>query len=213
MDAARGPDGGNANKVVKLRSQHDNCRVRRVGAAPRTSDTGRVIEDRRTQWTRVTMAALGLIAAVAAVMCVIKAGDAASTGNSGPRTVVATIGPQTPRAAAQDDDRGAEVPVRVEANPMAAAQPKVDLRQIVYTIAGNQRADDPVTVVYADETGALRTVENVTLPWTMTIIPNLPVKYVTANSRGSQLNCWITDAGGATVVSQTNYGISTTCNR
>jgi hypothetical protein len=170
-----------------------------------------VNEDRRIQWTRVTMAVLGLISAVAAVMFVIKAGDAAST-SSGPRTVVATIGPASP-AVAQDAERGAEVPVRVEANPLAAAQPKVDLREIVYTIAGNQRPNDPVTVVYADETGALRTVENVTLPWTMSIIPNLPVKYVTANSRGSQLNCWITDAGGATVVSQTDYGISTTCNR
>ncbi len=154
------------------------------------------------------MAVLGLISAVASVMFVIKAGDAASTGAGGPRTVVATIDPASPR-----DERGAEVPVRVEANPMAAVQPKTDLRQIVYTIAGNQRPNDPVTVVYADETGALRTVENVTLPWTMTIVPNLPVKYVTANSRGSQLNCWITDAGGATVVSQTDYGISTTCNR
>jgi hypothetical protein len=47
----------------------------------------------------------------------------------------------------------------------------------------------------------------------MTMIPNLPVNYVTANSRGSQLNCWITDAAGATVVSQTDFGISTTCNR
>jgi len=47
----------------------------------------------------------------------------------------------------------------------------------------------------------------------MTIVPNLPVNYVTANSHGSQLNCWITDAAGATVVSQTDYGTSTTCNR
>jgi hypothetical protein len=36
---------------------------------------------------------------------------------------------------------------------------------------------------------------------------------VTANSHGSQLNCWISDAGGKTVVAQTDYGISTTCNR
>jgi hypothetical protein len=89
----------------------------------------------------------------------------------------------------------------------------MDLRQITYTVAGNQRPNEPVTVVYADETGALRTVENATLPWTMTIIANLPVNYVTANSRGSQLNCWITDAGGATVVSQTDFSTSTTCNR
>ena len=177
------------------------------------SHTGLVIEDRRTLWTRVTLTVLGLVAAVAAVMCVVKAGDAATAGGGSPRKVVATVGPMTPQAIPQDSDRGAEVPVRVQANPMAASQPTLDLRQIVYTIAGNQRPNDPVTVVYADETGALRTVENVTLPWSMTVVPNLPVKYVTANSRGSQLNCWITDAGGATVVSQTDYGISTTCNR
>lgn len=38
---------------------------------------------------------------------------------------------------------------------MAAAQPQVDLREVVYTVAGNQRPDDPVTVIYADETGTL----------------------------------------------------------
>ena len=155
------------------------------------------------------MTVLGVMAALAAVMCVVKAGEAATSGHSSPRTVVATVGPHADAQA----ERGAEVPVRVEADPMAASQPKVDLRQIVYTIDGNQRPHDPVTVVYADETGALRTVENVTLPWSMTLIPDLPVKYVTANSHGSQLNCWITDAGGATVVSETDYGISTTCNR
>jgi hypothetical protein len=47
----------------------------------------------------------------------------------------------------------------------------------------------------------------------MTVVPDLPVNYVTANSRGSQLNCWITDAGGNAVVSQTDYGTFTTCNR
>lgn len=166
------------------------------------------------------MTVLGLTAAAAAVMCVIKAGGAATAGDtqSTHRTVIATVGPQTPHAQPQAvtvtmPPGGLEVPVRVEADPMAAAQPALDLRQIVYTVDGNQRPDDPVTVVYADETGALQTVENVTLPWTMTIVPTLPVKYVTANSRGSQLNCWITDAGGATVVSETDYGVSTTCNR
>jgi hypothetical protein len=106
-----------------------------------------------------------------------------------------------------------EVPVRMQSSPMAAAQPTIDLRQITYTVDGNQRPNEPVTVVYADETGALRTVDNVMLPWTMTIVATLPVNYVTANGRGSQLNCWITDAGGATVVSETDFGTSTTCNR
>lgn len=156
------------------------------------------------------VAALGLTAAAAATMFVIKVGGAASTDSgSTPRTVIATVGPSTPHAVPQANS--VEVPVRIDSR--SAAQPAVDLRQIVYTISGNQRPDDPVTVVYADETGALVTVENVTLPWTMSVIPNLPVNYVTANSHGSQLNCWITDAGGKTVVSQTDYGTFTTCNR
>jgi hypothetical protein len=53
----------------------------------------------------------------------------------------------------------------------------------------------------------------VTLPWSLTLTPTLPVNYVTANSRGSQLNCWITDVAGATVAADTAFGISTTCNR
>lgn len=161
---------------------------------------------------------LGLAAAGAATMSVITAGGGATaTDHAGTRTVIATPGADTPHAAPQAVTvtvaPGAlpEVPVRIDAGA-PGSRPRVDLRQIVYTIAGNQRPDDPVTVVYADETGALRTVQNVTLPWTMTLIPDLPVNYVTANSRGSQLNCWITDAGGGTVVSQTTFSPSTTCN-
>ena len=157
------------------------------------------------------MAALGVAAAAAATMCVVTITGSPDTTSGTPRTVVATVGPGTPHAKPQAVTVTAEVPVRIESR--SAAQPQLDLRQIVYTIAGNQRPNDPVTVVYADETGALRTVENVTLPWTMTVIPDLPVNYVTANSRGSQLNCWITDAAGQTAVSQTDYGTSTTCNR
>jgi hypothetical protein len=162
------------------------------------------------------MAALSVTAAGAIAVGVI--GDGGSGRSStAVRTVVATAGPDTPRAVPQavTVTASAEVPVRLDSESAAKslAQPRLDLRQIVYTIAGNQRPDDPVTVVYADETGSLRTVENVTLPWTMTIVPNLPINYITANSRGSQLNCWITDAAGTTVVSQTDYGTFTTCNR
>nr|WP_255496924.1 MULTISPECIES: MmpS family transport accessory protein [unclassified Mycolicibacterium] len=93
------------------------------------------------------------------------------------------------------------------------AQTTVDSALVVYTVAGNQRPDDPVTITYADETGALRTVENASLPWRLTVVPTVPVNYVTASSNGSQLNCWITDAGGATVAAQTDNMISATCNR
>jgi hypothetical protein len=163
----------------------------------------------RTGWPRLAMAVIGLLGITAATMFVIKAGGAATTTDpdSPPptRTVIATLAPNTPHASA-------EIPVRVEA-VTPAARVRMDLRQIVYTIAGNQRHNDPVTVVYADETGEMHTVENVTLPWTLAVTPDVPVNYVTANSGGSQLNCWITDVSGATVASDTRYGISTTCNR
>ena len=168
------------------------------------------------------MAVLGLASAVAATMCVIKAGGAAIaaeiTGNTANthRTVVATIGAATPKSAPQAITVTAgpapEIPVRLQTNAAGAAAPQ-DLREIVYTVAGNQRPDDPVTVVYADETGTLQTLHNVTLPWSMSLIPSVPVNYVTANSGGSQLNCWITDAGGSTVARQTDFGTSATCNR
>lgn len=159
---------------------------------------------------------LAVAAAAAGTMCFIKVGEEMNADDAGStlRTVVATVGPGTPHAKPQAvtvTAAPAEIPVRIESR--SAVQPQVDLRQIVYTIAGNQRPNDPVTVVYADETGTLRTVENVTLPWTMTVVPDLPVNYVTANSRGSQLNCWISDASGKAVVSQTDFGTFTTCNR
>ena len=168
-----------------------------------------------TAWPSVALTAIGMLATAIATSLVIQTGGSATTVDTAAdpaptpkRTVVATAGPV---AAAP----GAEVPVLVTATAQACvqqAQPQIDSREFVYTIAGNQRPDDPVTVVYADETGALRVAENVTLPWTLTVVPTLPVTYVTANSTGSQLNCWITDASGATVVSQTRFSPSTTCN-
>lgn len=152
------------------------------------------------------------------------AGQGAGIGDSHtPRTVIATIGTETPTAPAASAvpqavtvtaDRAAELerPVQIPA-PVAAAQPQVDLREVVYTVSGNQRPDDPVTVIYADETGTLQTLDDVTLPWTLTMTPALPVNYVYAKSRGSQLNCWITDAAGATVAARTDYTPTTSCNR
>lgn len=162
---------------------------------------------------------MGLATTAVAAVWIVNAGVGVTDGQgrSVHRTVIATVSPVPLEPPLEQQPINpmdvVEVPVRVEASPMAAAQPMTDLREITYTIDGNQRPNDPVTVVYADETGALRTVENVTLPWTTTIIATLPVNYVTANSRGSQLNCWITDASGASVVSQTDFATYTTCNR
>ena len=143
--------------------------MRRVRALAGPPHTGRVNEDRRARWPRVTIPALGLATTAVAALCIVNAGLAATGGESASmhRTVIATVSPQ-PMDPPQDPPLGpqpvnpmdvVEVPVLVDANPLAAAQPRMDLRQITYTIAGNQRPNEPVTVVYADETGALRTVE------------------------------------------------------
>lgn len=163
---------------------------------------------------RVALTATGVLATALATTYVIKTGTAATVESTqAPRTVVATVGPATPHAtpAAVTVTVSPEVPVRVQG--MAASQNPTDLRQVAYTVAGNARPGDSVTVVYADETGTLQRAENVRLPWTLTITPDLPVNYVYASSRGSQLNCWITDAGGSTVAKQTSFSPSATCNR
>ncbi len=177
-----------------------------------------------SQWRRVVVTAAGVLAAAAATAAVVHTGDSATTTADHPsanRTVTATPGPRTasaPPTAVTVTLPGADIetPVSLPPSTVAAvpqAQTTVDPRLVVYTVAGNQRPNDPVTVIYADEDGALRTVENVTLPWSMTVVPTVPVNYVTANSAGSQLNCWITDGTGATVAAQVDNGITATCNR
>ncbi len=178
------------------------------------------------QWPRVALTTAGVLVAASATTLVVRTGDAATTiadsGTPAPhRTVVATPGPWTstpPAAPVTVTVPGlpVETPVMVPPPGSAVAplaQPLVDPRQVVYTVAGNQRPDDPVTIVYADEAGALQTVVNVSLPWRLTVVPNVPVNYVTASSGGSQLNCWITDASGTTVAAQTDNTIAATCNR
>lgn len=161
---------------------------------------------------RVALTATGVLATALATTYVIKTGTAATVQDS-PRTVVATAGPAKPQSApeAVTVTVSPEVPVRVQG--MAANQSPTDLRRVAYTVAGNTRPGDAVNVVYADETGTLQRADNVKLPWTMTMTPDLPVSYVYATSRGSQLNCWITDAGGSTMASQTDFSPSATCNR
>ena len=180
---------------------------------------------RLVQWPRVALTTAGVLVAATATMFVVRTGDAASiatdSGATPTRTVVAVPGPRTstpPPAPVTVTVPGlpVETPVMVTPpSPAAApmAQATVDPGEIVYTVAGNQRPDDPVTITYADEAGALRTVENVSLPWRLTVVPTVPVNYVTASSNGSQLNCWITDARGATVAASADNTISATCNR
>jgi len=182
---------------------------------------------RLVQWPRVALTTAGVLVAATATTYVVRTGDAAVTtpqfGAATPtRTVVAIPGPRTstpPLAPVTVTVPGlpVETPVMLPATSAPAAAPlaqtTVDPGLIVYTVAGNVRPDDPVTITYADENGALRTVENASLPWRLSVIPVVPVNYVTASSNGSQLNCWITDGRGATVAAQTENAISATCNR
>jgi hypothetical protein len=100
---------------------------------------------------------------------VVHTGDSATTTADHPsanRTVTATRAPHRERPA----DRGhrhapgadIETPVSLPPTTVAAvpqARTTVDPRLVVYTVAGNQRPNDPVTVIYADEDGALHTRE------------------------------------------------------
>ena len=70
-------------------------------------------------------------------------------------------------------------------------------------------------MLYTDQQGALQTDLNVALPWTKTIVldPGVDLTSVTATSMMGQLNCSITDAGGATIVAQANNSMITTCTK
>jgi hypothetical protein len=122
-----------------------------------------------SQWRQVVVTAAGVLAAAAATAAVVHTGDSATTTADHPsanRTVTATRAPHRERPA----DRGhrhapgadIETPVSLPPTTVAAvpqARTTVDPRLVVYTVAGNQRPNDPVTVIYADEDGALHTRE------------------------------------------------------
>lgn len=72
-----------------------------------------------------------------------------------------------------------------------------------------------MTVIYTDHQGALQTEVNVALPWSKTVVldPGVELKSVTATSVGGQLNCAITDAVGAALVTQNNNSMIATCTQ
>ena len=82
-------------------------------------------------------------------------------------------------------------------------------------MTGNRQLIDLVTVIYTDEQGALQTDLNVALPWSKTVAlnPGVNLTSVTATSMTGQLNCSITDAGGATIAAQATNSMITTCTK
>jgi hypothetical protein len=184
------------------------------------------------RWRWIAAVAGGiLVLAVVATAVLVNSGDGASTSAkvippasrpaftppvkapnpSLPRETVSTLTPSvSPTSTAQ---AAAPPPSETDVPPLPT--PTVDPRTVVYTVSGERRPGDLVTVTYTDETGAFRTDLNVALPWTKTVIAPATVllNSVTAASFASQLNCTITDAAGETVASQNLNLIATTCNR
>ena len=169
---------------------------------------------RTPQLLRAALTVTGTLAVAAATAFVIKtvAATTVSGANStpAPQTVVATAGPRNtvPPATAVTvtlPASVAETPVSLAptAPTDTAAQPSA-IHAKSSPVAGNQRPEDTVTVVYADDTGTCGPSRTSPCPgpWPSPGARTPRSAYVTATSFGSQLNCWITDATGATVTSQ-----------
>jgi hypothetical protein len=99
--------------------------------------------------------------------------------------------------------------------PTAPAVSAPDPRTITYQVTGNRQLLDMITVIYTDQQGALQTEVNVALPWTKTVVldPGVNLTSVTATSLMGQLDCSITDAGGATIAAQATNTMITTCTK
>ncbi len=98
--------------------------------------------------------------------------------------------------------------------PTVAAPPPAP-STITYHVTGSRNLIDLVTVIYTDAQGALQTDVNVALPWNKTVVldPGVTLSSVTATSVAGQLNCSITDAGGAAVAVQTNNTMIANCTK
>lgn len=125
-----------------------------------------------------------------------------------PETVVTVTPTPTATATATPATETPVAPVAPAADPAAA-------RTITYTVYGNRQLLDLVTIIYTDQQGALQTEVNAALPWTKTVTldPGVQLSSVTATSIGAQLNCSITDAAGAPLVTQSNNTIIATCTK
>ena len=182
-------------------------------------------DDRRWRWVAAVAAAV-LAAAVVGTVMILGGGDSGTTAgkvvpeasrpapppppqpkpSTTPPVLTTSLPPETVTSVS---------PSSTSETPTSEVAPPVDSRTIVYTVTGNHRIGDLVTVTYTDEHGALRTDLDVTLPWSRTVVldPNTEIGSVTALSLASQLNCTITDAGGATIAAQNLSLMATTCNR
>lgn len=190
------------------------------------------------RWIAATAGAV-LLVAVVGTLVIVTGGDSASTtarivpsasrpaftpsptkppSASLPPETVTTLTPSrtstlTPSRTSTSTAQAA--PGSTETTTAAPTSPQAESRTVVYTVSGTKQPFDPVTVTYTDETGALRTDFDVTLPWTRTVVAggNVVLNSVTAVSFASHLNCSISDGSGQTLASQSYNTIAATCNR
>jgi hypothetical protein len=189
--------------------------------------------DRRWIWV-AGVAGVILLVAVICTVVILGGGDSGSvsktvsppstsqapTTSAAPpvatsRAPVAPPGPLTPETVttvAPSPTASAEPTPTAPAAPAVAA---TDPRTITYQVTGTRQFLDMITVIYTDQQGALQTELNVALPWTKTVVldPGVTLSSVTATSLLGQLDCSITDAGGATIAAQANNTMITTCTK
>ncbi|MBV9091711.1 MAG: hypothetical protein JO044_17690 [Mycobacteriaceae bacterium] len=183
----------------------------------------------RWRWVAATAGAVLLIAVVGTIV-IVTGGDSASTTarvvpsqsrpvftppapTSLPSETVTTLTPSTTTSPSTAEAEPSSQPSSEPSSP--AAQPPPGTRTVIYTVSGTKQPLDPVTVTYTDQTGALRTDFDVSLPWSrkLELSGDVVVNSVTAVSFASHLNCTITDGNGQTLVSQTYNTIAASCNR
>jgi hypothetical protein len=190
--------------------------------------------DRRWIWVAGVAGAILLVAVICTVV-ILGGGDSGSVSKtiSPPADTTSAAAPTT-SAAPPVATSQAPAPLPLPSGPLTpetvttvtpeptvsaeAAPPTVPApapRTVTYTVTGTRQLIDLVTVIYTDEQGALQTDLNVALPWSKTVAlnPGVNLTSVTATSMLGQLNCSITDAGGATIAAQATNSMITTCTK
>jgi outer membrane biosynthesis protein TonB len=99
--------------------------------------------------------------------------------------------------------------------PAPAPAPPAAPRQVTYSVTGTKAPFDQVTITYTDASGMRRILNNVYIPWTLTLTPisQSDVGSVEASSllRLSKLNCSITTSDGKVLSSNENNQPQTNC--
>ncbi|HXY62843.1 MAG TPA: MmpS family transport accessory protein [Mycobacterium sp.] len=101
------------------------------------------------------------------------------------------------------------------APPPGGAPAPATPRQVTYSVTGTKAPFDQITITYTDASGMRRILNNVYIPWTITLTPisTSDVGSIEASSllRLSKLNCSITTSDGKVLSSNENNQPQTNC--